>query len=874
MFQDGILSSNEICNKTSTHNNLIILGPSGCGKSILVKKIGLENFKNNKIPIIIEAKYFDKNFVALLNSESLLLGNFHFHQLTEYCNYSGKQLSIIIDGFNECSSEQKTSLIRQVAETQIKYSFNIIITTQETPKEVSSLTFDILEVYEPSSDLKKTIAQKVSINKLSKGTLELLDVVKSCFEAEIVGQLNDNDNSKLSKFSLFEAYSRKLLTNEYERDGIRVLSELGCYFSKNLIFSLSSRSLNRILDQCKISQSTIQQLLGCNFLKKHDDRVSFGHELLLNAFIAESVIRDSNNNSDKILESLSAPRHSDQKSLIVGAIDDLSVLEEVLKKINDSDLVVDCLLGECGDYAQKWSKISFISVLKKIEFEVKNLQFQITKNSRMGISSVPESLQAWSDNEQAIIRALPIAISNSIFVNEFYEVTSFVEERMNQILIELKDEAHQNEVALKSALFAELFINQNSCIVFCRIISALPFSFFSKKKIKNNNIKDWIKSKLICSDIKNSQLLMLINLVRETESRAAFSLILPEMIHKRWKYMPYHLKISLLNLTHSCWDLPEHEKYELIQAINTIDTSNVMISTSVVEALKRLGGIESQGYEETIECELKQIFENSKDSLNWSLAQSMYNSQFDHPFDELYWNTLNELPDESRKLFLTMVVRAKNDFRMFVSSAISELAKFGDKESGKHIEHWTEAPPKPDPMPQDSIQVFTLAHIILGQLQYKPLLKAYNCTIEENTINAIGELYYWVNRTDLDTKERKLSCHKVWSILHNHKSGLAASTLYECHQSISNYDFRNKYEDIFKYFPEKLSEIYRQALINRELQKGNYFPWLKTDEVLVFGNYVLGHYGNKTDLPLLRRIADDSALGRSAIDAIKMLEKR
>jgi hypothetical protein len=50
-------------------------------------------------------------------------------------------------------------------------------------------------------------------------------------------------------------------------------------------------------------------------------RASFGHELFLDAFAAETVIRRANGNALDILAALHSPRHADRKALIVGAIE-------------------------------------------------------------------------------------------------------------------------------------------------------------------------------------------------------------------------------------------------------------------------------------------------------------------------------------------------------------------------------------------------------------------------------------------------------------------------------------------------------------------------------------------------------------------------
>src|SRR5690606_26945110 len=87
-------------------------------------------------------------------------------------------------------------------------------------------------------------------------------------------------------------------------------------------------------------------------LLERGDRVSFVHELLFSAFSAEAVIRSSKGDPVRIRDALNSPRFFSSKVFILGAVEDETLLHEVLNGCSDQDLIASAARGECGAAAQ------------------------------------------------------------------------------------------------------------------------------------------------------------------------------------------------------------------------------------------------------------------------------------------------------------------------------------------------------------------------------------------------------------------------------------------------------------------------------------------------------------------------------------------
>jgi hypothetical protein len=363
-----------------------------------------------------------------------------------------------------------------------------------------------------------------------------------------------------------------------------------------------------------------------------------------------------------------------------------------------------------------------------------------------------------------------------------------------------------------------------------------------------------------------------------------------DFIQNRWKSTPHSLKLEILDAIVFCGPITEEENKLLIEVLEDIDTNKegIMISTFIVDALKSLGSLEldSSNYQDTVESGLQDLFAKPDGQKSWNLAKILYDSQFDHPYDIAYWNAIHELSDEKRKKFLAMVVRADSEFMMFLSCAITDLASFKDPNVGKYIERWTSTltiQKENTVFTGDPTTVFVTAHIILGYLKYPILSKEYGKLnlVFDDVFLACGEIYYWLNRHDLNKEEKYQKLDKAWNILNNDNNNVAAGVIMECDNSLKNSDtprhlskiYGVEINTILKGFNMQALEVYRQALINRSAQVAR-VPMSNVAEILSYSISVLGSFGQMKDIVLLKGMIDDDLFIAKSTEAIKKIEER
>ena len=320
----------------------------------------------------------------------------------------------------------------------------------------------------------------------------------------------------------------------------------------------------------------------------------------------------------------------------------------------------------------------------------------------------------------------------------------------------------------------------------------------------------------------------------------------------------------------------------MIATIEALPQSrNIFISTTIVEALQRLGALEDseRGHIAVVLQEIKECLSDPEDADHHSMAYGLYSAQFDHPYSGAYCEAIAELPEDDRKSLLRMAASGVTDSAFFLVALLADLLSFGDPSLGNSISRWTAMPPTDSFMPQGSIAALVIAHIGLARLG-RPLPDRRDVADGHSAeaLAACGEILYWCNRSDLDQTARRHACDAPLQVLLRHERGAALDVIRECEDAP---DDMSKLigptlveRSIVNAFPIEATEICRHALAGSISQIGYFRHHYDRQQNLTFAISVLAQRGNSTDLRLLREYAEDPAFGTSAIAAVRTIEDR
>ena len=855
----------------SSDDDLIIRGPSGCGKSLVGKHIAVEAAARGFVPIIVQAKHFQGRLGPLLEQELGLLGT-SLATIGRAVRRTGSQLLLIVDGYNECEASQRVSLVRSLAAMSLRGA-KLVISSQIEIERSDLVVLRRATLRAPTEALKAAIVRAVAPQSRMDATEILLSCVSSGFEADILGRLGGELVQGLSRSALIDAYARRRL-GSMATEGLRLLVEIAGWLSDRATYSMSVRDVDRLLQGLALSPEALLALEATGLVSNRAGRFSFGHELLLNAFTAESVIRRAHGSAAAIQAALSAPRFDSCRGHILGGIDDETLAAEVLGGTQDRDLLLASAAGQCGLFAQRWVEQRCSSVLERARDEVRGIQFLVNVGAWMGVSAVPDSVVEWSQSDRSIQHVIAVGLTGGRHIAEVLDIIESLDAVLASSWSDLREEAREKKVHLRSGLFASAYFLSSRGAAISAIVEGIHSGALLLRVAPEMRIVETLQS---CWNgaMTPGQVYLLLSLSRHAADRG---FVVPQVLHlfgERWRFSPYHLQLELLNFVYGLGNSEGQPwRADLIGKLQALlDNENPLMNSSVFDALQSLGALvdESDEYTDSVRKQLHGLLQKeASENLNGE-AWGLYGCQFDHPLSSAYCEAIGELSDGDTGRFLRMACEGADGHAMFLSSVIERLSAMRYAPAASAIARRAGLPDRNSFMPQDAVCVFVAAHIALGQLGAQ--LPQARGTVESSTDSAVlacGDLFYWSSRSDLGQDAVKAASEDAFAVLSrdNPYIGLSAIRMV-CETGLLD---RASHSLTLRY-PSEVLDLARKTLVST-VEPFGYDRHSLGRDTLEYAFQVIAHLGDRVDLPAVRRFVEDPRRGKSALRAIRDIEER
>ncbi|MGY4399276.1 NERD domain-containing protein [Bradyrhizobium sp. USDA 3315] len=884
VHESEALSSDDVLERSAQDDNMLLTGPSGCGKSLLGYGIGLAALGRGDVPIIVPAKEFEGNMRDVVNREAALLDARSAAAVISAARKLNRRLLLVVDGYNECTPAKRQRLTRSIAAAIKRYDARAVVSSRVPLERGDLLPVRGYALQIPDGETKLVIAQQAAGGVSVQALAELIGAVGSGLEAKMVGQLGQRLSPGTSKYGLFDAYARERL-GSFASDGIRALSRVAGMMTQRISFGLSVRELDRLSDREGVSGALLRALQEANILDKRGDRVSFSHEMFLNVFAAEAIVRRAGDDPEAVVAALRLPQHLEMTPFVLGAIDDDSFRRQVLPHVSDVRVIRACLSGQCGPDAQRWANDRCDEVVARVREEIESVRFEVSDEFMWHVRPKPETVQEWSQQDRAVLAAVPQELVAGRRLDELLDLIGKMDARLAEEHRRLLDQAKEKKLNLRTGLYAVSYagvgMRETGLSRICSPISSGGL-YDGPKVTASANIHGRLKS----DTISPGQVGLLIELDKYSDPAApSIGTILPELVRRWWPRAAHHLRLGLMHAAMMCAHaLNDAERQALIAAIETTCLpAGGFDAWGIIDALKSLGALDDdqENYVATAKAEFQAVLGDRDNPLMWRAANGTWNAQFDHPYDAAYWEAWKGLLAEERKALLFMAARGAEGHSMFAPSLIAEVASFGDPAAAPILAQWTTLPPKREVMMQDAIRTFEMAYAALARLRCPmPDRSEEAASAADHALLACGQILYWLNRDDLPVSERKSNCAASLAVLSRHEAGVAAAVAGEFFRS--DHMFAESARRLpgsepvatsfRQYFPNEIAAIYRAALEKPTIQSG-YFEFFRTEDVIEKALVNLGRFGGARDIPLLRVWTVHPDLGRFAVQAIKEIEE-
>jgi hypothetical protein len=678
---DETLSSANLLEHAARDGNVLLTGDSGCGKSLLSYTIALAALDHGRVPIVIPARDFEGNLREVANREAALLDARSAAAVISAARLLDRRLVLVVDGYNECMPSERQRLTRSIAATARRYDATAVVSSRIALERDDLLPARTYAVQVPDTGIKRMIAQRAAGGMSIEAFSELLGSVRSGLEARMIGQLRRQLPASMSRYGLFDAYVRERL-GPAASDGIRVLSRVAAMMTERISFGLSVRELDRLSDREDISSALLQLLQSANILDKRDDRVSFSHEMFLNVFAAEAIIRRAGDDPDAVVAALRLPQHLEMKPFVLGAIDDDSFRRRVLSDLSDARVIRACLAGQCGSDAQLWANKRCNDVLAQLGEEIETVRFDVSDEFHWSVQAKPETLQKWTAQDRAVLAAIPHELVAGRRVDDVLDLIGRMDERLADEHRRLLDEARKKKVGLRSGLYAVSYTGVGGREVgLSQICSPIHSGLLydGPKVAASANLHE----RLRCETLSPGQVGLLIELDKYSDSDApSLGTVLPHVLNRLWPKAAHHLRLGLMHAASmSARALNDNERRALIDAIETLlPTNGGFDSCGMIDALKDLGALDNDMAQHVAraKAEIEAVLADPDNRLRWDAAAGLWHAQFDHPYDSAYCEAWNDLANGDRKTLLLMAAQSVEHTSMFTPLLIAEVASHAD----------------------------------------------------------------------------------------------------------------------------------------------------------------------------------------------------
>lgn len=863
----------------------LILGGSGRGKTMLAWASAVEYVHRGGIALIVAVKDYEGNLRKVLNEEAALLGMPSASSLLEARRRLCRPVLIVVDGYNECAKAHRAGLTRRVSALARRCDARVLVTSQIPLSRADLLPLETIRVPPTSLKTKREIVREVlGVADIPEHMERLLGSVSSGLEAKVVAEIGQYVRTDAGRFRLFDAFARRRLRG-LANAAIRAAAMVAGWLADHVAFSLSVRDLDRILASDGIESDAVVGLENGGFLSRRGDRVGFTHESFLDVFAAEAVIRTCGGSVDALLEAIRSPGNADRVDLIIGAIDDQSILDKFLVRLDDPEAIRACLSGDCGAQALEWAEARCVDILCRVNDEAKRVRFARVGTDYFDNEFDNSTLVAWSNCDEAFLAVLPRLIWLGKHLEATLQAVGTMDRRLHDETDRIRTEAHDQQHALEHRLFARTYVFAGSgqspgISMICSALHSGAIGLLERgAPVPLGMLKRLVAMHGNGDRMSAGQLLLILLLSRREEFSDGF---VARSIRTAWSTAPYHLRLSLLEAAQFAAPKTEEGRQRLLQVLENLPNPGPLLGSTLLDALQSLGGLEQaeDDHREVARNEVASCLDKRTEAAA-SDAWRLYVCQFDHPLAAAYWDAIHDLAEDDQKRLMAMAAEGAEIGSFFLDTLLVGICWFGDAKLCGALSRFTKPPPADMSAPLNAVRAFLTANIGLARLRCRLPRDDKPLDTRASALRACGSLLYWSNRMDIDHEARAREFRKPLRVLDSRSLDFALDAIRMCEhagfpEGIGLSEEPPIVWSVAKEHGSELIGLCRQTLRRPEAQKGCFTYFTENDKwsCLSLAMNVLALHGNSVDAALLRGFSKNPALGRSAIAALKVLEER
>lgn len=845
-----------------------VAGPSGCGKTLGVRRAAAHLSRSGECVIFLAAKDFSGSWADLLKRELALMIEVTPSMLVRAIRATGCPVRIVLDGINELGANRDIAL-RGLHAMSRRLDARVIVTGQSAlPDQLAGLVEVAVPL--PSLDLKQRIVS-TRLPAISGSLRALLKAIKSGFEAAIVAEIGADVQLDASRQLLVDQFIRTRLGSS-RTAGSAGLRRFARFLIETTNFSMSETAFEELMTSTSVTSADMDAMFAGAVLSRRGGRVSFAHEILLNACAAFGFAQQAAAASETFADLLALPALAPLAADILSVIEDAGTVSVVLGATRDHALLYEAAHGLAGPIARQAANALLEQTEVAIENEIGNLRLAIVAGENPSVNWQEGTLREWSPTERARTAALAQEIGTGHRSERYFQLCAAMDAVLHAERCRLYDAATAAGIrALRSDSFRLAYSPFGSETGFAKISQMATSGMFDiVDPLHINGPRDMLS-------LTSGQLYFYLERRRLFLDHVEVDDVangLKRVISERFRREPYLVKLAILHAATFVRSASPEKVEGLIEAIQEIDANreSLWISTAIIDALKYLGALQESAEDARngIAAEFGQILSADENDLIRTQALSVSTAMFDHPYDGIYGELFETLSKDDRRSLLRRAARAPEARRsVFISWVLREISSFNDPADITIMQEFARLPDPGNVMPQEEWGAFIVAIRFLGcQGLELPPLEGKN-----ETERALVQV-----RTLLYATEDEAKCglaDGAWVALGKLSVPAVMGCLTEMEDALREQHWSEQH-DVKRASLARLYSSQCLDLARRFLDGGvpaQYFHMAYShDRASNLAFAIIELFGDRSDLPRLQRLANGSPLASQALGALRKLD--
>ncbi|MCQ3812484.1 MAG: hypothetical protein KTV68_18250, partial [Acidimicrobiia bacterium] len=865
-----------------------ITGPSGSGKSFLARHLLIRHCDAGRLVVWVRAADYEGRFSDLLSLATAPYSVELRKDLVRAAEETGVGISVVLDGLNECPESERTELLKQLNAFCLRYSAGVLVTSTVEAGLAGTLGATMLHPNEPDAETRLAILRSYGARRPER----ISDQFRSPHELAIAAECERELADGTSVVDLHDAFIRRHAPSERVRAGLRALA---ASLHSNLRTSMPQIDAASILSSPTLEPDArfADEVLANPLIEVDRHRVRFRHELFGQFLAAEDLVRSAG--SGKPLAAhlgLPANRPLTQTALHIER--STQRIWDVIKALCDERLMLSALLGDYGPEVAALAEADIRDVLHVgiASADPENAFFETIGSGQQegwAIGGYWVTNRRWSETELKLLAVAGRGLYRGLLVEEVCELFDRTDELCQAQARLLQGNGKTNPISMVvEATFSQVAHQEDreNCGLAVPYV-AVAFEYVSMDApFRDHRRSIGLATRLADGAGKYSWgryylAILAVNPVDPTDQA-----IFASLLRRVWAAGGYHLQLQAL---HKATDLglfggtEDPHRSEIIDVLRSIETSNLFLSTSLLDALAEFHEIESETTIEQLHERIRQTISRPRDMESCCAARTIVSMQYES--QELvgpYCEAIGVLTNAEKAWLLTMAARGSDPDSWHLDSTLEQLSDLvpsgnADLDSAAKdvFAAYLDGPPEDASMPQVASAACRAA--IRGWAQFESEIPPGpdNATPAQESWCLIASLLLFYERDDaaVDTEA-------IWGALLS-EPAQAVATLAHIESADNQHLWdrqaqvpyhRRDLPQLAEDYPESIRRLFEWALDNLAVIPTD--PFIHKKSPLNFAIRMLGLVGVETTAEKLRFYTLDPETGSAAVQAIRLINNR